>query len=163
AKAYSNRAALYVVADQLEPAARDYEKAVSLDPRLAVAQRGCGRTLHMMGRTNEALAHLDEAARLAPNDAVTLTSRGGLLTGLGRYADAAADYDRAVEINANSAEACRSSAWLLATCPDDNVRNPQLALRRAQMAAKLDKKSDAVTLDTLAAAQANAGDFRRAV
>ena len=163
AKAYSNRAALYVVAGQMEPAAHDYEKAVTLDPKLAVAQRGCGRTLHMMGRTNEAMSHLDAAVRLAPNDVASLTSRGDLLTDLGRYAVAAADYDRAVELNSNSAEACRSSAWLLATCPDDSVRNPQLALRRAQMAARLDKKGDAVTFDTLAAAQASAGDFRHAV
>jgi tetratricopeptide (TPR) repeat protein len=109
------------------------------------------------------LPHLDAAIRLAPDDAVSLTSRGDLLTDLGHYTDAAADYDRAVEINSNSAEACRSSAWLLATCPDESVRNPQLALRRAQMAAKLDKKGDAVTFDTLAAAQASAGDFRHAV
>jgi tetratricopeptide (TPR) repeat protein len=42
------------------------------------------------------------------------------------------------------------------------VRNPQLALERAQQAAQLDRKSDSTTFDTLAAAQASAGDFQAA-
>jgi tetratricopeptide (TPR) repeat protein len=163
AKAYSNRAALYVLAGQLEPALRDYRQAAELDPKLAIAHRGIGRTCHLLGQTEEAVAHLDTAIELAPHDAAALTSRGDLLTDLGRYADAAADYERALELNANSADAYRSSAWLLATCPEEAVRNPELALQRAERAARLARHADAMTFDTLAAAQANAGDFRQAI
>jgi len=162
AKAYSNRAALYVLAGELESALADYQQALERDPELAIAHRGCGRMCHMLGRTNEAVAHLDTAIELAPNDVTALVSRGDLLTDLGHWAEAATDYERALEINPRSAEACRNSAWLLATCPDAGVRDPEEALRRAQLAARLERKSDAMTYDTLAAAHAAIGDYRQA-
>ena len=162
AKAYSNRAALYVLAGELESALADYQQAIDRDPELAIAHRGCGRMCHMLGRTNEAVAHLDTAIELAPHDTTALVSRGDLLTDLGHYEEAAADYDRALEANPRSAEACRNSAWLLATCPDAAVRDPEESLRRAQLAARLERKSNAVTYDTLAAAHAAMGDYRQA-
>jgi tetratricopeptide (TPR) repeat protein len=163
AKAYSNRAALYVLAGELEPALRDYQQAAKLDPKLAIARRGCGRTYHMLGRFDEALKHFDTAIELAPGDATAYTNRGDLLTDLGRYSEAAADYEHALNLDSNSAEACRSSAWLLATCPDESVRDPKLALQRATLAARRDRRPNAVTFDTLAAAQACNGDFDQAV
>jgi tetratricopeptide (TPR) repeat protein len=162
AKAYSNRASLYVVAGQPEPALHDYMRACELDPTLEVAQRGCGRTCHMLGRLDEANQHLNKALELAPNDAAALTSRGDLLTDVGDYANAAADYERALQLDGKSTDACRGSAWLLATCPDSSIRNPQVALRRAELAAKLERKPDPTTFDTLAAAEASAGDFAAA-
>ena len=162
AKAYSNRAALYVLAGELEPALADYQRAIEMDPEFAIAHRGCGRTCHLLGRTDEALEHLSRAIELAPKDAAALASRGDLLTDLGQYTAAANDYERALALNAQNVDACRGSAWLLATCPEESVRNPDLALRRAQLAVQLDRKADAVTLDTLAAAQASTGDFEAA-
>ncbi len=162
AKAYSNRAALLVVAGRLEQAADDYQQAVNLDPGLAVAQRGLGRCCHALGRLDESLARFDAAVQLDANNAYTLACRGDLLTDLGQYAEAAADYNRALRIEPRSVEAFRGSAWLLSTCPDSSVRNPQLAVERAQAAMQLDRKQDAVNYDTLAAALANAGQFRTA-
>jgi tetratricopeptide (TPR) repeat protein len=163
AKAYSNRAALYTFSGDPEAALRDYQRAVAVDPKLAVAQRGLGRTCHLLGMTGEALEHLDAAVSLEPNDAAALTSRGDLLTDLGYYADAADDFERALATGAESADACRSSAWLLATCPDEAVRNPQMALERAEQAVKRERKADAETYNVLAAAHASAGDYRQAV
>jgi tetratricopeptide (TPR) repeat protein len=162
AKAFSNRAALYAVAGQMEPALADYRRACELDPSLAVAQRGCGRTYHMLGHFDEAAEHLNRAIELAPNDASALSSRADLYTDLGNYADATADYERALEVDGHSAEACRGSAWLLATCPDRAIRNPEVAVQRAELAAELERKPEATTYDTLAAAQASAGDFAAA-
>ena len=75
-------------------------------------------------------------------------------------AAAAHDYEQALAINPKYADAYRGSAWLLATCPDGEVRNPGVALERAQRAVELDRKNDATTFDTLAAAQASVGDFQ---
>ncbi len=163
AKAYANRGALYVLAGELEPGLADYQQAAELDPKFAIAQRGCGRVCHMLGRVDEALEHLARAIELAPQDAAAFASRGDLLTDLGQYEAAASDYEQALAINPNYADAYRGSAWLLATCPDGTVRNPGVALERAQKAVELERKPDATTFDTLAAAQASAGDFRTAM
>lgn len=163
AKAYSNRAALLVVAGKVQQAADDYRQATKLDPGLAVAHRGLGRCCHALGRLDEALQHFDAAVELEPNSAYTLARRADLLTDLGHYAEAAADYDRAIRLDSQSVEAYRGSAWLLATCPDNSVRNPELAVNRAKQALQLDRKHEAVSYDTLAAALANAGQYRGAV
>jgi tetratricopeptide (TPR) repeat protein len=162
AKAYSNRAALFVVSGNLLPALQDYQRAIEFDPDLAVAHRGRGRVCHLLGRLDEAIAHYDAAVQLAPSDAYAIASRADLLTDMGRYVDAAADYDRAIQLDPSSAHPYRGSAWLLATCPDESVRNPTLAVARAQVAVELDRKQDAVSFDTLAAAQASSGDFHAA-
>lgn len=163
AKAYSNRAALLVVAGDLMPALVDYDRAIELDPDLAVAHRGRGRVCHFLGRLEEAIGHYDAAVQLAPEDAYAVASRADLLTDLGRYVEAAEQYERAVELDPQSAHAIRGLAWLLATSPDDAVRNADLAIARAQQAVELDGQANSLSYDTLAAAQAAAGNFPAAV
>ena len=164
AKAYSNRAALFVQAGDLRSALQDYRHAIELDPDLAVAHQGRGRVCHMLGRLQKALYHFDAAAQLsASDDSHVITSRADLLTDIGRYTEAANEYKRAIDLDDQLAHAYRSSAWLLATCPDDSIRDSNLALKQAQQAIRLDNSQSAISLDTLAAAQANAGDFPSAI
>jgi tetratricopeptide (TPR) repeat protein len=163
AKAYSNRAALFVVAGDLPAALDDYTHATELDSNLAVAHRGRARVCHQLGQLEEALDHYDAAVQLAPDDAYAIASRADLLTDLGRYVDAAKGYNQAIKLDAKSTSALRGSAWLLATCPDQSVRNAKLAVDRAKRAIEIEGKDDAVGLDTLAAAEASAGDFTAAM
>lgn len=162
AKAYSNRAALFVVAGDIEAATQDYQDALRLDSKLAVAHRGLGRAYHLTGELDAAIRSYDEAVRLAPKDAYAVAARADVLTDCGLYAEAASEYNRALTIDANSSHAYCGSAWLLATCPDVSIRDPQLAVERAQAAVELGGDGDAASLDTLAAAQASAGDFNLA-
>jgi tetratricopeptide (TPR) repeat protein len=163
AKAYSNRAALFVVANNLKAAREDYDHAIELDPKLAVAHRGDGRVCQLTGDVNAAITHYDLAVKLAPTDAYAAACRADLLTDLGRYSDAAAEYNRAIDLDPKSTQAQSGSAWLLATCPDKSIRKADLAIQRAQTVIELGGDSDAVSFDTLAAAQANAGDFDAAM
>ena len=163
AKAYSNRAALYLVADNLDAALADYHRAIELDADLAVAHRGCGRVCQLLGRVEEAIAHYDASVQLAPNDAYAAACRADLLTDIGRYTEAEAEYERAIEIDPSLSQAHGGSAWLLATCPDNAVRNPELAIERAKTAIEQGGDKDALNFDTLAAAQASAGDFAGAM
>ena len=163
AKAYSNRAALFMVANNLNAAHQDYKKAIELDANLAVAHRGCGRVCQLMNRLDDAVLHYDAAVQLAPTDAYAAACRADLLTDVGRYSDALAEYNRALQLDAKSSQANCGSAWLLATCPDSALRNPGLALERANQAIELSAQKDAVSFDSLAAAQASSGDFDAAM
>ncbi len=51
----------------------------------------------------------------------------------------------------------------MATCPDEVFRNPDEALSAAEKAIELDGENDYRYLETLAAAEANAGHFDDAV
>jgi tetratricopeptide (TPR) repeat protein len=163
AKAYSNRAALFMVANNLNAAHQDYKRAIELDANLAVAHRGCGRVCQLMNRLDDAVLHYDAAVQLAPNDAYAAACRADLLTDVGRYSDALAEYNRALQLDPKSGQANCGSAWLLATCPDSALRNPELALERANQAIELSAQKDAVSFDSLAAAQASSGDFDAAM
>jgi tetratricopeptide (TPR) repeat protein len=163
AKAYSNRGALFVVAGNYSTAAEDYDQAVQLDSTLAIAHRGYARACHLMGDLDGAIRHYDSAVALDPKDGYAIASRADVLTDLCRFAEAAKEYDRAIDVDPQSGHAYSGSAWLHATCPDDTIRNTKLALERAQKGLELNGNGDAASFDTLAAAQANSGDFAAAV
>ena len=50
----------------------------------------------------------------------------------------------------------------MATCPDESYRDTELALKAAERAIQLDGSEDYRYLDTLAAAQANVGQYSQA-
>ena len=54
-------------------------------------------------------------------------------------------------------------AWLLATCPDGAFRNGPEAVRLATRACELTKYSQPLLIGSLAAAQAESGDFQAAI
>lgn len=163
AKAYSNRATLYVQAGDLEKALADYDAALALEPTMAAALVGQARVQHLTGRLDAALASFDAAVQQHPSSAETICSRGDLLVDLGRYGDALQDYARAIDLNPQFEHAYRNGAWLLATCPDDSIRDVEGALHGAQAALDCGYGERHAALDTLAAALANAGRFAEAV
>lgn len=163
AKAHSNRASLYVQAGEFETALSDYKRAISLDPDLIIAHKGRGRVCHVLGRLEEALQHFEAAALLSPEDAGIATCRADLLVDMGRYAQAAAGYVRAIDLDPQDPIAHRNLAWLQATCPDRSYQDGQRAVANASRAIELSGAEDDICLDTLAAAQAAAGDFPSAI
>ena len=70
-------------------------------------------------------------------------------------------YGKAVETG--DADACNAYAWFLATCDNSSVRNGQIAITFAEKAVAATGRTNAVYLDTLAAACAENGQFEKAV
>jgi len=77
--------------------------------------------------------------------------------------DALKHYYRALEIDKNSPIALKDAAWVLATAPDPGLRDGKTAVTLAARACELTGYKDPVMLATLAAANAEAGDFQEAV
>lgn len=163
AKAYANRATLYVQAGDLKAALDDYDQSLRIDPTLLPAQLGRGRACHLLGRFEEALTHFDAAVELDGTNTQIICSRADLLADMGRYAAAMADYARAIDLDPEFAHAYRNGAWLLATCPDASLRDAENALIGGQRALEFGYGQRHSALDTLAAAQANAGQFDAAI
>lgn len=57
----------------------------------------------------------------------------------------------------------KQRAWLRATCPDPTFRNGQQEVKDAKAACSIAEWRDENTIDTLAAAYAETGDFDSAV
>lgn len=78
------------------------------------------------------------------------------------WAEARARWEEALELAPDDPETMNNLAWLLATCPDKEVRDPARALKLARQAVKLSPGSPHI-LDTLAEAYFRMGFTREAI
>jgi tetratricopeptide (TPR) repeat protein len=81
----------------------------------------------------------------------------------GRYAEAIESVDEGLNSDPDNAFLHNNKAWLLATCPDDAVRDGELAVEHAIKACDLTDWKNFAYVDTAAAAYAESGDFELAV
>jgi Tfp pilus assembly protein PilF len=92
-----------------------------------------------------------------------LEARGSTLSSQGKYAEAVQFYRSVLKDQPNQPALLNNFAWLLASCPDAAFRNGPEAVRLATRACELTSYGQPVAIGTLAAAQAEAGDFPAAV
>ena len=79
-----------------------------------------------------------------------------------RPAEAIEQYRAAREMRPGWPEPTARLAWILATCPRDDIRRPAEALRLAEEAVQSGDSNSTGMLDTLAAAYAAAGRYEQA-
>ena len=91
-----------------------------------------------------------------------MRGRGDARLNLGRRADAIADYERALKLQPNDLGILNNFAWVLATAPEDNLRDGHRALAMATEASRQTAYKQDYILSTLAAAYAETGDFESA-
>jgi Tfp pilus assembly protein PilF len=136
---------------------------VGVAPEAPAAHIGLGVALEERGKREEAIHHLQRAVELGPDYTEAHLDLGILLDRQGQPAEAVHHLREAIRLDPNWADPWNQLAWLLATCPDSTVRDPDEAMRLAGRAVELSSARDANVLDTQAAAQAAAGRFGRAV
>lgn len=158
-----NRAELWLERGEHEKAEREYSEVVRLDPEDVDSLIGRGHARFYLAQFEAALADFDQVIQSQPENAVAYADRADLFAYLGKWEPAARDYRMAVRLDKGLGRAYQNAAWLMSTCPDERFRDDQLALRAAKRAIDLDGDQDYRYLDTLAAAQANAGLFDDAV
>src|SRR5206468_2337635 len=101
-----------------------------------------------------------KALALAPTNANLQFRTSLALVALGGRAPEAASHLReAIRLQPGWPPPMNTLAWLLATSPEPSVRNGAEAVRLATRALELTGGRDPNLLDTMAAAQAAAGDF----
>jgi serine/threonine-protein kinase len=104
-----------------------------------------------------------KVTELDPDDFLSRTILGQVLQQQGRFAEAEQAYLGAITAEPACVLACNALARLLATCPDDKVRDGKRAVEYATTACERTGWHDPVCLDTLASAYAEAGQFEEAV
>ena len=104
-----------------------------------------------------------EAIRLDPKDAEAYNSRGSAYEKKGEFGKAIEDYARLVELEVNVPRGYNAIGWIYATCSKDEFRNSAKAVDLAKKGCELSLWRDGGVVDTLAAAEAEAGQFDDAV
>ncbi|REJ66563.1 MAG: tetratricopeptide repeat protein [Planctomycetota bacterium] len=160
--AYYGLARLALRDQDPERALELYDQAIATDSNDPRAFFNRGNTYRKLKDYERALADYDRAIELDPAHRLALNNRGRLHQLMGNYSAARGDFQQAVAEHPQSAASHRALAWLLATCPDAEIRDAEQALVHALRSRELSSPADPHALRTLAAAQAEAGDFASA-
>jgi protein O-mannosyl-transferase len=168
-KALVNLGATLAQQGDLTNAIALYEQALEIAPDNPYAHNALGGALQSQGKLDEAVQQYSAALQIQPNFAEAQENLAEAEAGIGismaRRGDdrgAIEHYREALRLNPNLLPVQKYLAWLLATDADATLRNGpeavQLAAKVAQAVA-----ADATAWETLAAAQAEAGNFPDAV
>lgn len=161
ADAWNNRGAVQYRQKKYHGAISDYTRALALAPSSFNGLKNRGIAWLESGRPERAVADFSRALGLVPESADVLISRGIAQYRLGRFGNALDDFLAAVQLAPGDPDTCNQLAWMLSTCPDKNYRDGSQALEMARKAVAF--RPGINTLDTLAAAYAEAGDIPKAL
>jgi cytochrome c-type biogenesis protein CcmH/NrfG len=115
-----------------------------------------------LGKITEPIAQYQDVLDLDPGNAQSHSNIAQLLARQGRMDRAVEHYQQALSLAPDAPLILMNFAWLRATCAEAAFRNAGEAVRLAETACRETGPQDIRALDVLAAAQAEAGNFKAA-
>jgi len=140
-----------------------FSEVIQLKPKYTLAYYNRGLVYELKGDWDRAIADYNEAIRRNPGFADAYYGRGLAYRHKGDWGRALADYNEVIRLKPDFAQAYINLSWLLAVCPDANLRNGMKAVGYAKIACKLSGWKIPVYFNALAVAYAEAGNFDDAV
>lgn len=157
------RAALLAASDKLEDAIGDLRKLLHADPQRVEWRLQLALYHQADDRPRKAISLFTEILENDPQNWLALRGRGDAYISIGEHKKAIADLEAALKAQPESSGILNNLAWLLATSPDDNVRNGRRAIELAKKACEVTEYKEAHILSTLASGYAEIGDWENAV
>jgi tetratricopeptide (TPR) repeat protein len=152
---------------RMSDAIGELERLVQLNPENRMLLMQLASMYQMDDRPRKAMRIAERLIQAEPTDWQALRLRGDVLLALGRHADAIGDYEEAIknipEDEDDLSGVLNNLSWVLATSPEDSVRNGDRALEAGLRACELTEYKKSHILSTLAAAYAELGQFDKAV
>jgi tetratricopeptide (TPR) repeat protein len=161
--AYISRGDAYRTTRAYDRAIADYTQALRLSPRNTDALVGRGMSHRKKRQLDKAIADYTEAIKIDPKGVNARYNRANAYKAQRDFARALADFQETLRLDPRYAEAHNNLAWLSATCPDAKFRDGKRAVEHATRACELTEWKRVDMVDTLAVAQAEAGNFEQAV
>ena len=161
---YESRAQIRILRNNDETGAlADYDEELKLDPKRSGPYIERAR-IHALRKDNAAaIADYDSAIVLEHDDSSLYIQRGYMFYRSREYSKAMTDWKKALELKPDDGATYNDMAWLLATSPEPKARDGKKALGFALKSCELSEWKNPEAIDTLAAAYAEANDFKHAV
>ena len=145
-----------------EQAIEHYRKATEIDPNFVNAYNNHGTASLSIGRNTEAIEQFEKALLVEPENFKANYHNAVALQALGRRAEALKYFELAVNLQPTNGGAHYGVAWILATAPEDELRDGQRAIKHARRAVEL-IQGNPFMFDALAAAHAEVEEFAKAL
>jgi tetratricopeptide (TPR) repeat protein len=163
APAYLDLGSAYRGLHEWNKAIAAYTDCLQYCPTNDLAYKGRAASYASKDQPDRSILDWNDGLRLNPEDAYALAGRGAAYSVVGDYDKSLRDYKAAIQLDPTNPAACNGYAWLRATSPIVQMRNGLEAVDYAKKACELTKWSQWQSIDTLAAACAEAGDFQKAL
>jgi tetratricopeptide (TPR) repeat protein len=160
AEAHKNLALILDDLGHHTEATQQLRTALEIKPDYAEAHNSLGAILMEQGALADAIAHFRRAIAINPKFDLPHANLGRALSRQRHYAAAAAEFRTFLRLQPNHPVVLGWLAWLLATAPEDSVRDGKEAVALAEKAAATGRPE---SLDALAAAYAECRRFPEAV
>ena len=157
------RAGLLAGQGKFEEALKQLEDLLKLAPDDVETQLQAALLYGAARKTQKAIDTYTAILARQPDNWSALRGRGDMLLTTGKHAQAIADFEKALKLRPKDSAVLNNFAWVLATSPNDKLRNGKRAVKLATLACEVTKYEQAHILSTLAAAYAEAGDFTSAM
>ena len=145
-----------------QAAIRDFRRIVSRNADDAVVVSQLAMLYLAAKQPREAIRRFTRALEIDENHFASLRGRGDAEISIGDHPAAIADLEKAHALKPDDTGILNNLAWLLATSPDDAIRNGERAIELAEKACELTEWKESHIISTLAAGHAEAGDFEKA-
>jgi Flp pilus assembly protein TadD len=149
-------------AGEFKDAKRELEVAKKMDPQMSQAWYCLGSVQMIEGEDSQALDSFSRAASLSPERGPYAYALAQALRKAGSIDKANELFDRARVMDAGWMKMANDLAWTMATSPDNSARNGRCALWLSSQICQVVDRQNVPCLETLAAAQAEVGDFAAA-
>lgn len=159
--AHAGLAGILFVRGQVDDAINHYERALRLRDGNVGAQFGLGRALAAKQKIDPAIFHYQKALSIQPDYVAASNDLGVLLASKGEVRQAIEAWRQTLSFDPDNPDAANDIAWMRATAADPDLRDGKEALELARRALRSGGENP-VVLRTLAAAQAENGEFAEA-
>jgi tetratricopeptide (TPR) repeat protein len=162
AQPYLMRAEILAASERIDEAIKQLEELLLQVPGNTQLLNRLGNFYIIAGRPRKAIETLTQVVEQEPGNFGALRFRADAYLSIGKHAEAIDDFNKAHLLESDDESLLNNFAWVLATSPDDKVRDGKRAIELATKAAEVTSFQTPHVLSTLGAAYAETGDFESA-
>jgi tetratricopeptide (TPR) repeat protein len=146
-----------------EQATKDFEELLKLSPDNADLLAQIGILYQATKKPKAAIEKFTAALERDKGMFAALRGRADSYLSVGKQAEAIADYEEAMKLKPEDSGVLNNLAWVLATSPDDKLRDGKRSIELAKKACEVTEYKQAHILSTLAAGYAETEQWDEAL